>query len=254
MPGVMHFNPRSRVGSDRPARPVRPWDLISIHAPAKGATRALCNVDWRALISIHAPAKGATVQSARTRPTCSNFNPRSRVGSDLIPGAVPAQVLAFQSTLPRRERRRGSRSRFQCAAYFNPRSREGSDKRRYSAYRLFMHFNPRSREGSDNTPKSGCLSLSDFNPRSREGSDAAAREQVRQQVHFNPRSREGSDLGNSAMRLSDKISIHAPAKGATHCQLFDYYHYQFQSTLPRRERRIGVRLKIMRVGFQSTLP
>ena len=34
--------------------------LISIHAPAKGATSRLSHSNWRPAISIHAPAKGAT--------------------------------------------------------------------------------------------------------------------------------------------------------------------------------------------------
>ena len=55
---------------------------ISIHAPAKGATKKRDNgVDHRS-ISIHAPAKGAT--SVRYLPHASqtDFNPRSREGSD----------------------------------------------------------------------------------------------------------------------------------------------------------------------------
>ena len=57
-------------------------DTISIHAPAKGATKKRDNgVDHRS-ISIHAPAKGAT--SVRYLPHASqtDFNPRSREGSD----------------------------------------------------------------------------------------------------------------------------------------------------------------------------
>ena len=56
---------------------------ISIHAPAKGATRQVCTLRHQFDISIHAPAKGATF-----RRTCTCF-----------------QLYAFQSTLPRRERR-----------------------------------------------------------------------------------------------------------------------------------------------------
>ena len=55
-------------------------------------------------ISIHAPAKGATTifHELSHRPT--NFNPRSREGSDSLPATYFARSL-----------------------HFNPRSREGSD-------------------------------------------------------------------------------------------------------------------------------
>ena len=52
-----------------------------------------------------------------------------------------------------------------------------------------------------------------------------------------------------------RISIHAPAKGATPCGIGWYYKpVRFQSTLPRRERlcRLGPRILCSR--FQSTLP
>ena len=58
------------------------------------------------------------------------------------------QILLFQSTLPRRERRINT---VQFVDYddFNPRSREGSDLFSRAALFLCYHFNPRSREGSD---------------------------------------------------------------------------------------------------------
>ena len=82
--GGGNFNPRSREGSDVAHHVHRLDGLdISIHAPAKGATRQVCTLRHQFDISIHAPAKGATF-----RRTCTCF-----------------QLYAFQSTLPRRERR-----------------------------------------------------------------------------------------------------------------------------------------------------
>ena len=57
----MHFNPRSREGSDVITAILPDVIPISIHAPAKGATTAL---------PIH-------------QEQCSHFNPRSREGSDV---------------------------------------------------------------------------------------------------------------------------------------------------------------------------
>ena len=55
----------------------------------------------------------------------------------------------------------------------------------------------------------------DFNPRSREGSDTNKRIDYFKLLNFNPRSREGSDEFDEYTGKEDKISIHAPAKGAT---------------------------------------
>ena len=78
------------------------------------------------------------------------------------------------------------------------------------------YFNPRSREGSDPVSSSFPCSLPYFNPRSREGSDQQRPEYLGGCKHFNPRSREGSDeKHHSDQRKRQKISIHAPAKGAT---------------------------------------
>ena len=60
--GGRNFNPRSREGSDVAHHVHRLDGLdISIHAPAKGATRQVCTLRHQFDISIHAPAKGATL-------------------------------------------------------------------------------------------------------------------------------------------------------------------------------------------------
>ena len=80
-----NFNPRTREGCDT----VRPLfaclvSCISIHAPVKGATPRQTYAATSATISIHAPAKGATTQAR----------------------FVAAFKASFQSTHPRRVRRR----------------------------------------------------------------------------------------------------------------------------------------------------
>ena len=57
---MSYFNPRSREGSDSQNCEYRNYCLISIHAPAKGATPPYKPEAQNLLISIHAPAKGAT--------------------------------------------------------------------------------------------------------------------------------------------------------------------------------------------------
>ena len=78
--------------------------------------------------------------------------------------------------------------------YFNPRSREGSDRAEELAYyeqRIFQSALPR---GERPDPLSRHFPARDFNPRSREGSDGY----------------------KGASSANDSISIRAPARGATH--------------------------------------
>ena len=57
---AVNFNPRSRKGSDDQKSSIWIHYGISIHAPAKGATKFCIIFIWGSIISIHAPAKGAT--------------------------------------------------------------------------------------------------------------------------------------------------------------------------------------------------
>ena len=107
------------------------------------------SVPEASVISIHAPAKGATSQPCRLCVPCRDFNPRSREGSDLAVGDILKHSAQFQSTLPRRERRPVSliwvaSSRFQST--LPRRERPGTPS---SCTLPGSHFNPRSREGSD---------------------------------------------------------------------------------------------------------
>ena len=117
------------------------------------------------------------------------------------------------------------------------------------------YFNPRSREGSDNICSKTGLVIQDFNPRSREGSDwvraflcalfeifqsTLPRGERRSQLigfmiskYFNPRSREGSDTERNCRYGRSS---------------------RFQSTLPRGERRERSQKKRTAQTFQSTLP
>ena len=172
-------------------------------------------------------------------------------------------LLRFQSTLPRRERqhppfcksKRGSISIHAPAKgatifkiikntdcfYFNPRSREGSDRGRQRLSIKLYNFNPRSREGSDGGFNRRDGGLSYFNPRSREGSDASKTLPLyTAQAHFNPRSREGSDLNMMLLQKKRRIfqsTLPRRERLCSHILLTD--KYLFQSTLPRRERRVS---------------
>ena len=104
---VIGFNPRARTGRDR-GRGSNGYGVltVSIHAPARGATRDFRGAIIKLFVSIHAPARGATPScSVSPRKRCvsihapargatwtfrvppfvwDSFNPRARTGRDFI--------------------------------------------------------------------------------------------------------------------------------------------------------------------------
>ena len=103
MPIFVNFNPRSREGSDTFDVPFDERYVISIRAPARGATRTATT--W---------TRTAKFQSAL---------PRGERQNGL---AQIMTVQPFQSALPRGERRNNA-AKCSLTGDFNPRSREGSD-------------------------------------------------------------------------------------------------------------------------------
>jgi len=56
-------------------------------------------------------------------------------------------------------------------------------------------------------------------------------------ISFNPRTREGCDFQGHADRIALRVSIHAPARGATGASLITVLNPWFQSTHPRGVRQ-----------------
>ena len=187
------FNPRSRTGSD-PSSSRRSLSRSTFQSTLPHGER-LSNRSRRSSrtgVSIHAPARGATRLTMPQTVTSTfqstlphgerrfawwarpysllGFNPRSRTGSDWT-GIFDADL----------------------GDGFNPRSRTGSNSRAYRTRARPCSFNPRSRTGSDNGLILIGSSTRRFNPRSRTGSDMEATGQGARQRCFNPRSRTGSD-------------------------------------------------------------
>ena len=160
---LQHFNSRSREGSDKRAEPKAPRRFIfQFTLPRRERPSCFPYGRFLPVISIHAPAKGATVCVFGSARTSSDFNSRSREGSDCHPvcAAVTAQhfnsrsregsdgnYLAvhywqhrFQFTLPRRERRQLVLMCRVGNTDFNSRSREGSDQQRPIPFAGFPRF------------------------------------------------------------------------------------------------------------------
>ena len=114
----------------RGARPDRaaPSDdsfCVSIHAPARGATRPLFLSLNAACVSIHAPARGATdIRAADGARSQVSIHAPARGATK--PPRLVLRNLEFQSTRPRGARPQAMQTIGGCAC-FNPRAREGRD-------------------------------------------------------------------------------------------------------------------------------
>ena len=146
------FNPRAREGRDQifknlltdaAFQSTRPRgarlqgfdlfldDLVSIHAPARGATPKIVKKSFpktgfnpRAREGRDPAARMTTVQAE------TGFNPRAREGRDLVALNGVVNVFSkFQSTRPRGARHFPLATTAELIS-FNPRAREGRDKRK----------------------------------------------------------------------------------------------------------------------------
>ncbi len=98
------FNPRPRVGGDLSSRPFFKGLRVSIHAPAWGETDV---AELMAFFDVFqsTPPRGGRPRSGSPFPAAICFNPRPRVGGDVV-----------------------TRSAARLAKCFNPRPRVGGDR------------------------------------------------------------------------------------------------------------------------------
>ena len=210
------FNPRSRARSDD--------STVMLHLVME--------------VSIHAPARGATKRDLDVSRIRSRFNPRSRARSDQVPGVRLQDSTTFQSTLPREERRgheehEDAKNQFQSTLpreeRLNPMPiwtntppvsihapARGATVRPYrpsGRQRVSIHAPAR---GATRKVDQGDRHGRGFNPRSRARSDyldwlSAGNIYVFQSTL----PREERRLRPRAAGLGARVSIHAPARGAT---------------------------------------
>ena len=206
-----NFNPRSRKGSDSSGSAADCHIRISIHAPARGATRLHPHQRPIFQISIHAPARGAT---------CIAFG--------------KSVYVEFQSTLPQGERLELISSQ-PFFANFNPRSRKGSDcERPHEAPKPDISIHAPAR-GATISWRKIKNQRRYFNPRSRKGSDPAgaafAIAKTYISIHAPAR---GATIFLASLLSGNGISIHAPARGATTIDFTNASGYMISIHAPAR--------------------
>ena len=146
------------------------------------------------MISIHAPARGATVAGDVTLEYETKFQSTLPQGERLVAFVAITANFKFQSTLPQGERRYYPLYKVIHIMYFNPRSRKGSDcqppilgppkqgfqstlpqgERQKTAWKMPGNgiFQSTLPQGERRNCRRTLVHPRDFNPRSRKGSDS----------------------------------------------------------------------------------
>ena len=145
--------------------------VVSIHAPARGATLDSVGIFPSDPVSIHAPARGATMSMEFIR----------------------MAVMVFQSTLPRGERLPPQQSTTTIGS-FNPRSRAGSDRmaEERSSVLPGVSIHAPARGATQKSTKAGLLYIV-FQSTLPRGERPSSLPRSTKDGCFNPRSRAGSD-------------------------------------------------------------
>ena len=204
---------------------------VSIHAPARGATRLHLARRLDAAVSIHAPARGATQ------------------GLMLVFGGRPVSIHApARGATTGNDFARISRHRFQSTRPHGARRSIAWNTSKPSG------FNPRARTGRDGSTLRGvgqcCVSIH----APARGATVELRESATlAEVSIHAPAR-GATAARPPRAVTRGVSIHAPARGATSIPASAVVACAFQSTRPHGARLERLAHSVLRHGFQSTRP
>ena len=234
------------------------WMKLSIHAPARGATRLSpirrfnprprtggdgsatvvgpISFQWRALgqpdgfVSIHAPARGATRgRSCGPRQREHRFNPRPRTGGDLRMTwcqEFPAVIVSIRAPA------RGATARLMES---------------HQVYGLGVSIRAPARGATNRDRWTTCRTLLTFQSAPPHG--GRRRSAHAEHVSFRAPAR-GATIGSQRGREALQVSIRAPARGAT---TDDWCQDEFQSAPPHGGRPWR-HPRVIDVLFQSAPP
>ena len=187
---------------------------ISIHAPPRGATRGIGDINTTCNISIHAPPRGATVLAREiicAEDISIHAPPRGATRSR----ASASSSFRFQFT-PLREGRQGRHGdgarRHDISIHAPPRGATVSDDAMGGTARISIHAPPRGAT-SDTAQEAGTTVISiHAPPRGATPICYTVADFCRISIHAPPR---GATPPRACHVVRHTISIHAPPRGAT---------------------------------------
>ena len=256
---VVCFNPRARKGRDRRTMQLRPMCCSFNPRARKGRDRRAVGRGHRQLVSIHAPARGATeislddvypdeFQSTRpqgARPALAAkraagskcFNPRARKGRDQG-GRRGREAHGVSIHAPARGATGHGRGHgpVQVVSIHAPARGATVAEFALAIVSLFQSTRPQGARLLDEMDIAIEQLFQSTRPQGARRSESPSSPAP---TRFNPRARKGRDVsGLDDMRLSFLVSIHAPARGATRaCAPGTALPLRFQSTRPQGARR-----------------
>ena len=166
-----------------------------------------------AMVSIHAPARGATRESGRTSPH-DGFNSRAREGRDPPSDLVISPPYGFNSRA-REGRDKGKRNGRNLRRVSIHAPARGATMTIWRPHQIARRFNSRAREGRDYFPPSNQIAhyVSIHAPaRGATQHLPYIIDEDAVSIHAPARGATGGDMTKSD---GGKVSIHAPARGAT---------------------------------------
>ena len=185
------FDPRPRAGGDATDRGSLPVADVSIHAPARGATRG-CRTARTGCQFRSTPPRGGRRDGASPQAHPSRFDPRPRAGGD--------------DELQRREPQRPVSIHAPARGATRPPRESGLADG-------FRSTPPRGGRPSTSLAASVRALVSIHAPA--RGATTRPLPEHRHDACFDPRPRAGGDLLFRHQRVAESVSIHAPARGAT---------------------------------------
>ena len=233
------FNPRARTGRDADAVRLVPHRVVSIHAPARGATaRGLFLWQGAQKVSIHAPARGATRCSCRSRKNASCFNPRARTGRDdprgrqtIMQAAVSIHAPARGATL----RQLGVLPDSVVSIHAPARGATLDHVAAEEPALVSIHAPAR---GATRSMRGSCSRSRMFQSTRPHGARHVGLVSTGRSPLFQSTRPHGArHAGRGANGQGVRVSIHAPARGATGAMDRGAPTPEFQSTRPHGARR-----------------
>ncbi len=212
---LCRFNSRAREGRDLSLFQMIVLDQWFQFTRPRGA-RPFCTHLRTSDISFNSRAReGRDYNHWLEDLTKSSFNSRAREGRDRRSLPWPKSCGRFQFTRPRGARQQppGRARRLTPVSIHAP--ARGATLAVGGGRASVAGFNSRAREGRDRRPWTPTSVPSCFNSRAREGRDRTGINLRRPRKSFNSRAREGRDHGYLTGQRHFRVSIHAPARGAT---------------------------------------
>ena len=231
------FNSRARKGRDQDQGALSRLLVVSIHAPARGATGPCYDTWYFHVVSIHAPARGATA-NCRHRGTQDAVSIHAPARGATKSSGYVARYAKFQFTRPQGARRVTHNTVWCQSAVSIHAPARGATGRTHRRGGAHGRFNSRARKGRDVGSLEGAANLAAFQftrPQgARPGRARLVRDERAVSIHapargatwrtawtawratcFNSRARKGRDFVPAGGGRFALVSIHAPARGAT---------------------------------------